>query len=351
MDDSQPEGQAKRCARIDDEAQTWLVRLNSGEDAAEDRRDFATWLAASPQHREAFERLNRQWDMLALVPDIDAVLERVTAPGKQAAPTRARQPGIFALFAPRRRVLAGAALAAASLAAVAFGLIGFVDRGTHTDQFVTAVGEFRTVSLPDGTRVEIRADSRLTATFSRNARRVEILRGGAFFDVASQDGRVFEVIAANTGVRVAGTAFDVLKGPNRIVVSVAEGRVIVNDRARPPAGAGAPRTVRLTQGRQVSAGLDGALFPARGFDPEQALAWRDGRLSYRQARLDVIIADINRHRARKVSIADPSLKALLITASFRIENSEEFLRGLEATEAIAVQMAPDGGVILARRAE
>ena len=173
MDDSQPEGQAKRRARIDDEAQTWLVRLNSGENAAEDRRDFATWLAASPQHREAFERLNRQWDMLALVPDIDAVLERVTAPGKQATPHPAPQPGIFALFAPRRRILAGAALAAASLAAVALGFIGFVDRGAYTDQFATAVGEFRTVSLPDGTRVEIRADSRLAATFSRDARRAE----------------------------------------------------------------------------------------------------------------------------------------------------------------------------------
>lgn len=353
MNDTPPEGQAKSGAQIDDEAQTWLVRLTSGEDTEEDQRDFAAWMAAAPAHRDAFESLNRQWDALALVPEIDMALKRApaTTPARKAPPRRARRPGIVALAASRRGAVAGAALAAACLAMVAVGFGGLLDRGGYAAQFATAVGEFRTVSLPDGTQIEIRADSRLAATLRRNGRQVEILRGGAFFNVAPQEGRVFEVLAANTGVTVTGTAFDVLKGPNRVVVSVAEGSVIVDDRARPAEAGVAAGALRLTQGRQVSAGLDGAVGEASAFDPEETLAWRDGRLSYREARLDEIIADINRHRARKIAIADPSLNTLLITASFRIENSDEFLRGLEATENVAVKAAPDGGALLTRRAE
>lgn len=103
--------------------------------------------------------------------------------------------------------------AAAALIIMAIGLAYFLNRETvHTLPNVVATkkGNKTNIVLPDGTKVWVNADSRLTydQSFGQHTREVE-LTGEAYFDVAHDRKRPFIVHTNNIDVRVFGTAFNV----------------------------------------------------------------------------------------------------------------------------------------------
>jgi len=113
----------------------------------------------------------------------------------------------------------------------------------------TAIGERRTLRLPDGSRVTLEPDTRLTwrSTFFTPAPVID-LHGAAAFDADGMTaGRPLTVVAGDATVRAAGARFDVDAYPDDpdVQISVVSGAVDVETRA-----AAAPR-----QSRSASAGM------------------------------------------------------------------------------------------------
>lgn len=325
---------------VRDAAARWAALLHSGTASEADRQAFTHWLAASDDHRAAFHLLEQSWRDLdfAVVADpaLDAEADRIaTAP----PPARAA--------AWRRVVPAAAALAASLLVAV--GLWQLVrDDPVTALRYASAVGEIRTVTLPDGSDVTLAGASTLAVRFSEAERRTELERGQAYFDVASDVSRAFSVRAAGLNVRVLGTAFDVQLGASDVRVSVAEGVVEVRDLRDDGGPAPSPPVSQtLSAGDRVYAALDGTLGEVRPFDPATLAAWRGGRLDYRNTPLARVIEEVNRYRPIKIVLGDQTLADLPVTLSVPVDRTDLLLSGLELSEG--VEIARQGSTMIIRR--
>ena len=89
--------------------------------------------------------------------------------------------------------LAGAALAMIA-AILGIGVHWLASRPQVQQQYATGHGELRSLQLPDNTVVRLNTDSAIAVAIDRRRRRVEVLRGQAYFEVAKDPTRPFGVL-------------------------------------------------------------------------------------------------------------------------------------------------------------
>jgi hypothetical protein len=114
------------------------------------------------------------------------------------------------------------------------GTVQAFDEGTWKDlasgaalkegqRLQSAAGARATLALPDGSRLEVAADTELVPF----AERVRLRRGSVRFDVQHRPERIFRVLVPDGEVRVLGTLFDVGVKPAGTRVHLLHGRVEV----------------------------------------------------------------------------------------------------------------------------
>lgn len=265
--------------RLFDEALAWQGALEA-DDA--DWDGYTAWLEADPRHREAF-------DAVALTDRIVAdhrYLLRDVLPVAADDPVPARR-------APRRW-LTGAAAAAVAVA-VALPMLT-----TAAADMTYATGAApRHVALAGGIVVDLGPRSTLIAK-AGDTSRLELTGGEAYFDVAHDPARTLAIQAGRYSISDIGTRFGINLSAGRVLVGVADGQVTVD-----PLGAASP--VPVAAGQQFSAplGADGRAS-VRDIATGDIGSWRQGRLSYGNAPLDVVAADISRYLEKTVDV-DPAL--------------------------------------------
>ena len=320
--------------RHDDPAQRaarWVAYLYSGC-ATQDGRDlFATWLRED-RHRRAYQAAERWWRDVDHFAHLDCVDERIHQP---IGPTATTDEGAT----QRRWRWPGAALAAALV--VAIGIGGFLTRPTAdaptiTAHYATAVGEVRTIGLPDGSKVTLSGRTAMETRFSQNSREIRLADGQAYFQVAHDKARSFTVMVGNNRVRDIGTEFDIWHGAGKLRVSVTHGLVTVQHR-RSAQG----RALYLYAGQQVETAADGTVGQVRPFDVNQVLSWRSGRLSYVDAPLADVVADVNRYSRIPIAIDDAKLGSRRVTLSVPIDRTDSLLTGLAMTGDVRIFRSAD----------
>ncbi|WP_244523631.1 FecR family protein [Bosea sp. BIWAKO-01] len=172
----------------------------------------------------------------------------------------------------------------------------------------SGIGERRTISLADGSQMELGPGSAADVTFGGGQRSVRLVAGEAFFTVARNAGRPFVVEAGQGKVEVLGTAFDVkLRADDGVEVVVTESTVAVS------AARGEP--VRVSQGQGVSFDRAG-LSPVRPADLDSAQAWRQDQLVFHDAPLSTVLAELRRYRRGHVQLIGSNLGERRVTAVF-----------------------------------
>ena len=212
-----------------------------------------------------------------------------TAPSSRRSPTP--RGGRAALG--RRRWLQ-----AAAVAAIAAPAAYLVSRPELWADHRTAAGERRTVTLADGSTVELAGASALSVSFGKDPRRLRLVAGEAFFTVAVDPARPFIVEAGEGRTRALGTAFDVKLSGESVTVTVMEHRVEVST--------GPDRKVELGQGEQVRYVARDLQVPYRA-DLRVADAWRRDRLVFQDAPLGEVVADLERSRGGRIVLTDSAL--------------------------------------------
>jgi transmembrane sensor len=325
-------------------AADWLARRDRGLSAAE-QDTYLTWLRSDPRHAEAVARHA-------------AVLERMMGLGAwQPELSADPNPDLFAPPARRPwRVLAPVLALAAAL------VLGFFIWSPESDAPTAPAKTYLRVNerqaLTDGSVVELKDGSRLDVQFTPGERRVRLI-GEAHFTVAKNPDRPFIVEAHGVEVRAVGTAFNVRVDAAAVEVLVTEGKVRVtepvstlNAQLLPPNVQVQPQTF-LTAGQQVVVPL-AALAPApvvatvSEAQIRTALEWQTPRLQFFETPLADAIAEFNRHNAAPLVLADPSLGAVPIGGTFRVDNVAGFVRLLELTVDVRGQPRADGAVVLKR---
>ena len=329
---------------IESAAAAWLVRHDRGLTPAQ-QDEFLSWLAASPTHRESFERHRAMWG------DFNAL--------KQWRPEHGTIPNPDLLVRHRRptRWRRAAPVLLAAAAAVALLLVWApATRAPGHATLAIEAAAYRQETLPDGTVVDLNRGAHVVVQFSATERRVLLVQGEAQFAVAKNPARPFVVRAGGVDVRAVGTAFNVkLAGPN-LEVLVTEGTVHVSQQS-PATSATAPTEptmlAALTAGQRTVIAVAPAIappvvVPASTREIAQLLDWQPRLLDFESLPLAEVVETFNRRNPQRLVIGDDELRALTIVASIRSDNVEGFVRLLEGTMGVKAERRANGEIVLRR---
>lgn len=307
-----------------EQAEAWYARLMAPDCSHREREAFERW-RLQPGHAEAYavtERLLAGVDTLA---DRDPRLEALMQRARRRPPAPTRRPRHWGAWA----------VAASMVVAVALGLrFGpALFTGPEPVQYAAA-GEGRTLTLEDGSSVQLDVASRFTVSLGRKQRSLELQEGRALFEVAHDAARPFVVRVGGGSVTALGTRFQVRHEGGRITITLIEGSVAV---ARQAGQASGTQRIRLQPGEQLSWSGDSADWTLRPADTEAALGWTRGRLIFRGTPLAEVVAEVNRYSARKLVLTDSSLAALPVHGNFVAGDAGRVIAALGAVLPVRME--------------
>ncbi len=282
--------------------------LTSGEQEL-----LAGWLAEAEVHRRMFESADRAWQIFA-DPEGDEVLDAMRA---HALAPRPRAPVAWRLPAAAAAVLLVGAAAALFLDPA---LNPWTPQSRSVPiQYASVRGEVKEVQLPDGSTMTLDAESSAVGRFSVESRTVELTRGRAFFAVAPDKSRPFDVTAAGRTIVAVGTRFDVnLLAADGLTVTLLEGRVEV--RSRNPA----QTQTTLEPGQQYIERGGKETVRTLGAASENAVTWRTGLINFDDQPLTEAAAVMNRYSREQIVIRDPVIASIRVSGQFRAGDAGRF---------------------------
>lgn len=294
-----------------EQAMAWFARLRADDVTAEQRMQFAAWLAVDPQHQQAYQSVEAFWQH----PDFTEVLAaaRLSTPTQTAKTTRRR-----------RRHSALWAMAACLLLMVT--LFQSSIRCRQAD-FCTAVGEIRQVQLADGSRITLNSDTALSVNLQSDLREITLAHGEALFEVRRNAEQPFVVTSRYATTRVLGTRFLVKHDQQADTVTVLSGVVEVNS--------GIQQSQPLRANDQIVVASKG-LSPIRQVASSATAAWIKGHALFDNAPLHEVIAELNRYRRGAVLITDARLNTLRVSGRFDIADTDHALQSLQQTLPIRI---------------
>jgi transmembrane sensor len=196
----------------------WVVRSERGL-TPEQKGEFRQWLEASTEHRALFEEFGGTWSLLGRAEESCHPEAEIGGRAYSTSTGGARRRSLWIHW----KVW----LPLAAAAAIAIAFVGPRRPQPDATPIATEVGAMRDLQLSDGSIVKLNTDTVLTTVFTAGERRVRLVQGEAYFEVAKDAARPFVVEAAGLGVRALGTAFNVRVRPESIEVLVPKGRVRV----------------------------------------------------------------------------------------------------------------------------
>lgn len=186
---------------------------------------------------------------------------------------------------------------------------------------VPKTGEYNMV-LADGTHIWLNSCSSLEfpARFTGNERRVRLLSGEAYFEVARNEEKPFIVEAQGKEVRVLGTGFDVDIYEGEFATTLVTGKVEVSV---------GEKEYLLSPSMQLRV-ADGRT-ELKKVKAEDFAAWKDGLFVFRNQRLEKVLATLARWYGIEVFFQKETLKDLHFTGKLErhggVEALMEFLGG------------------------
>lgn len=306
---------------IAERAHEWLDRLERFRDP-NDRAEFMAWLKESPLHvREVL--IATTFDAMLphlLDPDHKIDIEAL-AHQKNVVPlgSGASQDLGSATAKPRKMLdkrlgwpaLIGLAAAACLTIAIS---IDWSYPPQPQEQFRTETGEQRSIGLSDGSIIHMNTRSQVRVAFSDAARDVYLLDGQAIFKVKHDAVRPFRVHVDSAVVQAIGTQFDVRRLDDRTNVAVIEGvvQIISGTAGKLDAEtlAKLPESTKVPAGESVVIVADGKLTPHIAISPQDASAWQQRRLIFRNHTLAQIAEEFNRYNQTQLRVEGETLRAL-----------------------------------------
>ena len=330
------------------EAMRWFDVLKEEPDDPTVVAGFMNWLKSSESNVAAWHRLEMLNALAAEVADDELLPEeasqsQVKAPRSKTSPKRPRiSSGMAALMA---------------LAAVFIGLVAFavlpdllIDM---TADHVTAAGETRVLELADGSRLMLGANSAITVDIEPKRRGVGLLRGVAYFDVASDPLRPFEVNASGVTTRVTGTGFEVRRLDDGARVAVAAGTVKVlpaGEKNAKPASASialeAGQRIRYSAAKNSIA--DAAPPTPSAVDPDKVANWRRGALIVENWTAHELFDALKAQYPGFVVIGDWGLARRRVSGIFQLDNPVQALRLAAASQGLRVRQIAPGFLVVSR---
>ena len=341
--------------RAEEEAALWLVRLAENPGDPELKADFAKWRAANPLHEELWLRTERAYDLVGKAALHAGRDQSVQGSREQGAREQGRQEhGVGAAAGPadvssgllqqdvrRMRRWAGrmsptglagsAAVLALVVTIVTIAAIQAPAMLTKMQaDYATATAETEVIELPDGSRIHLAPRSAVDVALTDERRRIRLLQGQAFFDVAHDPAWPFDVQAGDATATALGTAFEVEYDKTRTRVAVSSGRVRVADATTPT-----PTRGDLEPGDWIEIGVAGTAFG--NAVPDQIGDWRRGELIVYDRPIGELVDDLRRYYRGVIVVRNRAFAEQRVSGLYDLADPDKTLRDLAASHGAAVR--------------
>jgi transmembrane sensor len=256
---------------IREQAIAWAVR--TGDPAFEDWEGFTLWLEQDPANARAYDQV-----AAAVADASDASDVPGGAEASVRAPVAHNDDEPAGVSRPR---WLGGAMAAALALIFAFGAWQARPR---TYSVETAPGETQLVELVGGGRVELAGGTRIVLD-PVEPRLATLEQGQALFTIRHDPAAPFTVIVGQDRLVDIGTIFEVKHTPGQMVLSVSEGAVVFNPERQ---------DVTVKPGQQLTSVPGSGAYQLAAIAAGEVGEWREGRLTFDDARLEDVAADLSR---------------------------------------------------------
>lgn len=304
---------------VDAQAASWFTR-NRNDRSRATRKAFGQWLE-HPGNAQAYHQFEQLWDDLAALKELNKPV----------------------VLRPRKTTCWRPAMAAAAALVCALLVSNLGTAHTPVQQQIASQdGQPRNVTLPDGSHLSLNANTRLRIEFDGERRMVHLEQGQVYLDVAPDKERPLYVDAGTARVRVVGTAFDLRRGQQELVLSVDHGLVAFET-------PGERREALLLGARERA-----VYNLARGDLTRQPLGegevadWRTGHVSFRNRELASLVDELSLYRPAAVLLADPSLARYRVSGNLDVNDPDALLNALPALLPVKTAMLADGRMRIER---
>lgn len=302
---------------IERDAIGWVIRLRDPGFAGWE--DFTAWLEADPDHARIYQEIaTADEDVAEWLSEAPPPVLVPTAPTARRDPTRR---------------WAMAAVASALLVAVTSYAV--LSTGASPYAVETGPGARRSVTLADGSRIDLNGATRLILDRDE-PRFAKLERGEAYFTVVHDEANPFIVETGGAELRDVGTAFNVVRSEGVTEVAVSEGAVVYNPQAE---------RVLLPAGKALRVADADPNIQVSDASPASVASWRRGRLIYTGAPLAAIAADLSRNLGVKVR-ADPKVAAIPFNGVILLDaDPERVLRRVATLIGVEARRGKDGWLL------
>jgi transmembrane sensor len=332
-----------------EQATEWIARLDRGLRGSE-QQQLQLWLDENSRHHSTLMETARVWDrtnVLAELAELFPLQEERAASRWRGAAQLAVAASVLVglgvmLFEFRSRTTPVAS-APAAIAAVPSP----PESALYAADYTTALGEQRTIELPDHSTIRMNTSTALRVAYTGSARWIEMTRGEANFQVAKDPARIFTVRVAGINFNAVGTAFNIRADASRGVrLTVTEGRVRI-DRVQLPTADNNQTNVPTAQRSdvtEVAANSEVVIGQStesiETLEPGRivaATAWQRGMIVFDATPLEQVVAELGRYSTTRFVLVDAEIRRLPVSGYFKIGDIDGIAAALHNNFGIDVQ--------------
>ena len=294
---------------VDTKYSELIAQYLSKDITVRDKEKLMAWVDDNPTNKAYFDEMQEVWDVSDVYEEdfvvdtnvawdkLDKILSVEEGPKLMPEKDQAK-------IVPFRKKWWSMAAAIALLISVG-GYLWFNQEGDiagNTKVVATGADELNEIVLPDGSKVWLNEDSKLTYHPDFVERNVE-LEGEAFFDIVKKEGATFKIFSGEATTTVLGTSFNVRAYPDedRIEVTVETGVVKLEESDRPS------NKVELPAGK--SGYYDNKTNQAKVNESKNvnAQSWRTKTLDLGNANMKEVALDLERYFDVEIKVENPEI--------------------------------------------
>ena len=292
---------------IHTQAITWVVRLTSGEVSTEDLRHFRDWRMADSRHESALVAARELWISLGH--------------SLEHADFNSEQSNLVIPATHNRHIFQWKTLLPLTALIMTLSGIGQTWMTHWRYDESTSVGEQREFTLNSGSKMWLDTDSAVDLWKHAGQQVVRLARGEAFFEVAQTPLHSLTVETDHGEVNAQGATFAIQRTRQDMVVTVELGEARILRKNQP--------SVILLANQQAHIRNDSSIPEVITLNANQALAWHDGQLMFREQRLSDILNTLKRYDKRVMLYSDSNLSQVRLNAIIDIHHLDDWYDGLE----------------------
>jgi transmembrane sensor len=294
---------------IVEQAIAWYLQVNAAQHDADVKAKFDSWIKQDTSHAKAYEQINRIFKPLEGI-DVKAAKESIVSVLHTERKLK------------RRRNASGIAFAITMFTAIYFGSQSTDVKVMLADN-KTAIGESKTLVLPDQSSIIMNTNTALDVKFDQHQRIIKLYKGEVYVEVSKDASRPFLVETEHGDIRALGTKFNVNRTSESTHVAMIESKVKACNQpsvfSNIIANSAQRVCVVLHTGQAVTI-RNQSLDKVQEIDVDAISSWTKGTVAFDAQPLPKVLSDLQRYSPKKITFSASELNAIKVSGVLPIND-------------------------------